>query len=358
MIYLVFHYVFPAFKVPIPIRVSQFILLILIIPVVTGCNSTASNDSTYPLNIGNLNSDPPNNSYQIPLPDEQDNYKSTKNELYMPLALINNKPVIWTDLSRDFAEISGQTVLEEYILDLQLNNLCQQRKIVITDQLRQNEINNLLESLDPNPDIAARLWNEIRIIRGYGPARYSKLIERNAKLRALIQNDNMPVNEAAIITMFEQLYGQRYLIRIITCDTYAQAQELLEKARNHEPFYELAAKYSTDVSADRGGLLDPVSPADPVYPMTIRQVLADLTPEEPSPILAIDTGFAIVQLVEKLPEQNVKLIDVRDSLEKLIVKQQENTMMHNLAKQLLSEADIIIMDKSLDWSWNQRKTAE
>src|SRR5690606_3630103 len=80
-----------------------------------------------------------------------------------------------------------------------------------------------------------------------------------------------------------------------------------------ERFAELAMRHSIDASASRGGLLAPISTVDPAYPLAMLKAIdglvaraeadgarADGGDGEVSEVVAIDGGYALVQLVERL----------------------------------------------------------
>ena len=62
-------------------------------------------------------------------------------------------------------------------------------------------------------------------------------------------------------------------------------------------FAEVAEQVSVDSSRLRGGLIGSISPADPSYPAALRTALERATLGEPTSVVALEQGYAIL-LVE------------------------------------------------------------
>ncbi len=111
---------------------------------------------------------------------------------------------------------------------------------------------------------------------------------------------------------------------------------------------------SIDQSRFRGGLQEPMSPADPETPAAIRQTLSRLNQGEISMPIAVDGAFAIVKLEEKLPGSGPGFDAVRADVEAEIRLVRERVLMEQTARRLLGASAPTIFDAGLEWSWRVR----
>ncbi|MBL1218967.1 MAG: peptidyl-prolyl cis-trans isomerase [Planctomycetes bacterium] len=275
-----------------------------------------------------------------------------------PPLLLDDAPVGSGDLWQALAESAGGSALQEYILDQALEARCALEGIAVTSDDIQAELELIWDSLDADRDIGARLLEQLKARRGLGPTRFPAMLRRNAMLRAVVRDD-VAITEDGLQTLYLQQYGKRSMLRIITCTSRSDAVALLTRARAGESLADLALLHSTDAdSAANSGLIGPVSVADSAYPMAIRQILDDLKPGEPSPVLQLESSYAIVGLVHVLHPEPVEFEAVRDELSRLARRRQERLLMESLARQLVAECDINIMDPSLGWSWRVYRNAQ
>lgn len=276
-----------------------------------------------------------------------------------PAAIVNGQPIPWEELLGPLAEAAGGQVLQETILDRLLEEQARSRGITVSpdDIAAERALLTAAVSRDAqaNPDNAERLLESVRRSRGLGEVRFAKLLHRNALMRRLVA-PTIGIADEEVAQAFQMLHGPKYRARVITAPTRQQAAALRERAVA-EPaairsnFIALAAAESTDPSSPRGGQIDPISPADPQYPATVRDAVLRLQPGEVSPVLAVDQGFAILLLEEAIPADNTTLEAVSDQIRAEVRIRRERLAMEELARRLLKSAQISIPDRSLDWSW-------
>jgi hypothetical protein len=277
-----------------------------------------------------------------------------------PAALVNGRTILWGDLRPLLSELGGATALQEAILDRRLDVLAADAELAITPDDVAAERKRLIESLDEDPNTAARLLETVRSRQGLGEVRFARLMQRNAILRALVR-DQVNLTPAAVERMYQLTHGPARQVRLITVPNLPQARNVIERIEAGEPFVEVAVNVSTDTSAARGGLLEPVSREDASYPKALRDAIWSL--EEPGALSApvlMESGYAIVQLVRTIEGADTPLDEVRDDMERLARLRQERLLMDRLARRILDDVSITIFDDSLRWSWRnaQRQRVE
>lgn len=251
-------------------------------------------------------------------------------------------------------EASGGAVLEEIVLDLGLTERLARAGIQLTQAQIDAERQLLLDTLSDDPQRAAQLLGELRQRRGLGEDRFGQLLRRNAGLRALTQ-EGLEVGEAAVRQAYELEYGPRYEVRIVVTDSLQAAADVVRRAREGESFIDLAIARSLDPSRAQGGLLDPISPVDATYPQAIRSVVATLAPAQVSDPIALEQGFAVLKLERKIEAQPIEYSEVKDRLSQRVRRQMERVRMQQLARTILTQADVVVFDGALQKQWNLRK---
>lgn len=251
-------------------------------------------------------------------------------------------------------EASGGQALAERLLDQAISQRLQQRSIAVTPDMIRAEQQYLLRSLHADANQAQRLLDEIRQRRGLGEMRFTALLARNAGMRALVK-DQVQVSDVAVQQAHEFEHGVRYELRLITTETLSAAADAVRRIKGGESFIDVAVKVSTDESRSQGGLLSPISPVDPTYPGSVRSAMVKLTPGQVSDPVALDRGFAILRLERKIEADGIRFDDVKEDLTARVRRQAEAMMMERLARQLIAEADVTVLEPALQKAWNAQK---
>ena len=277
-----------------------------------------------------------------------------------PPAIVNNDPIGYDELFAQLAEASGKQILAEIVLDKQLQREFARRNLQLEKDAIEHEKQLLALSLTTRMGLDDRaigqLLTRLRADRGLGPIRYAALLRRNAMLRALA-GPRVQVTPAQVELAWRIRHGQRVRIRIIVTHDAQDAASIRSEIHNgpesqiEARFIQQAIAHSTDASASRGGLIEPLSPADPAYEDAIREAVKNLTQGQLSPVIAIRTGYAVCYMQERIAPDGVALADIRDSLAHDLRIRSERLMMDELATQLLNEATVSVHDPSLRWSW-------
>ncbi len=264
----------------------------------------------------------------------------------------------WETLRPLLAEAAGGLVLEEVVFDVTLAEEARRQGVAISaDDIAREErllARTLGGAAGADEAATARHIEDVRRARGLGDVRYRALLERTALMRRLVAGE-VRLTEAALAQMHETVHGERCRVRIITVVDPAGASEALRRLRAGEPFGEVAAALSTDPSAARGGIVEPISPADPSYPAGVRAALRTLTPGALSDPIGIDTGFAIVLLEERVAPDGVTIVEDRAGLEEAVRLRQERAAMSRLAERLLAGADVAVFDPRVEQAWRMRR---
>lgn len=272
-----------------------------------------------------------------------------------PAALVNGETVSWGQLRPILNEAAGALALREILLDQRLAVLTAEAGITISEREIDAEQRQLVESLNENANTALRLLEELRTRQGLGPVRFRMLMKRNAALRALVA-DRVSVDEAATRRMYDAMYGPRRQARLITVPDLASAHAAIVAVKDGAAFGDIATERSTDLSAARGGLLEPMSREDTSYPASLRAAVWRLRgPGDMSNPVLLDDNYAVVQLVREVDAANKSFSSERRRMETLVRMNQERAFMDQLAKRIIADANVTIFDDSLRDSWQRSR---
>ncbi|MEM1355348.1 MAG: hypothetical protein AAGC44_02765 [Planctomycetota bacterium] len=276
------------------------------------------------------------------------------------IGYINGKPISRDDIYRVMApQLSGEA-LAEVALDRLLSQRLAEQGLAIDAGAIESERLKLVQSLSDDENQAAGMLDQMREQRGLDDARFQAMLQRNAALRALIREE-VRVADAAVRQAYELAYGPRYRVRLLVTPTAAGATRARQAALGGESFSTLAARLSTDTSRAQGGLLSPISPADTSYPKVIRDSLPSLSTDSPedklSPVLALDTGFALLYLEQVIAAKDTPYERVEAELRNAVRLQLERVQMQQLARSLLEQANIIVLDPILKPGWERQLQA-
>lgn len=268
-------------------------------------------------------------------------------------AYVGESAIGWDTLQPLLAERGGAEVLDEVALTLAARAEAAARGIELSASEVERERVLALEALAPGGSGAERerLADRVLRARGLGPVRFALLIERSALLRAMVR-DGVEVTEQDLATARGALAGERRVARVIATRTWDEAAELRDEVERAEDrraaFIELAIAHSTDPTAPRGGLTEPIGLDDPAYPPEIRRVLAELAPGELSGVLAVERGFVV--LLGERQQEGVGTPAEPDDLVARVRLAKERLAMDRLAAELRAGARVRVLDPALRWS--------
>jgi parvulin-like peptidyl-prolyl isomerase len=237
------------------------------------------------------------------MPVRRTNAPDERAPMVAPPLLVNQQAVTWDQLSPVMAEATGAAAIEEIALQFALRREFDTRRLRLSEEAIRAEQNLLNESLTTSgsstDESSFTIMDELRAARGLGPVRFRTLLERNAMLRALVQDDIL-IDEPTLRTAYAIRHGLRRVVRLVVVPTQREASQIRNRLvsipaeQKRAEFIQAAIEYSTDSTAPRGGLTEPISPDDPAYAQAVRRVLANLVPGEVSQVVSVDGGYALL----------------------------------------------------------------
>jgi hypothetical protein len=275
-----------------------------------------------------------------------------------PAAIVNGRFVVSGELMPLLYEAAGATVLQEVADDRLVAAAAEEAGVLIDAGEVEAERRLFYRSLSEDPDQAVRLAQQVRERQGLGRSRFDRLLRRNAMLRAMVAG-GVTVADESVRRMHEGVHGPKRQARLIVAAGLPDAEGVIRRLDAGEPFADVAVEVSTDASAARGGLLEPISRVDPRYPEALRQALWALSPDGVSSPILLDNGCAVLLLVREIDADGVGLEEARPRLEELVRLEQERILMDRKIRQLRAGVTINVIDESLreSWEWRQRARA-
>lgn len=256
-------------------------------------------------------------------------------------------------------EASGGLALQEVVLDRRLPQELAARGLSISraDIERERTLltEAIIQSAQASPADAERLLESVRRSRGLGEERFEALLRRNAAMRKLVAAD-VQVSEEELAQAFDMRHGPRYRMRVILVPSQSGAAQLREQLSRSQAdtsvrFAEAAMRESTDPSASRGGMLEPISVSDPAYPIALRQAAKTLEVGQISAVLGVERGYVIALMEERIPADGVTLQSTSAAITAEVRTKRERLAMDDLARRLLQESQVKVMDRQLQASY-------
>ncbi|MHC4245337.1 MAG: peptidylprolyl isomerase [Planctomycetota bacterium] len=266
-----------------------------------------------------------------------------------PIALVGRERVTIAEIEPQLLEAVGGRIVRERVLDARLAREAAREGIEIDADDLQRERNLLTVTLAEDPDRAERLLDELRRNRGLGPIRFEALLRRTALLRRLVAEE-VEITDAALEGAHDLAHGPRRVARIVVVEDLRAASDARRSLDAGTPFATVAVERSLDASADRGGLLAPVSRLDPSWPVAFRRAVFDAEIGRVSEPVRIDARTLLILVEAERPGTGVSLDAARDDAEAAARLAIERLLMDRLARRLVPENAIDPIDPSLRWS--------
>ena len=266
-----------------------------------------------------------------------------------PIALVDRERVTIAEIEPQLLEAVGGRIVRERVLDARLARTAAREGIEIDADDLQRERDLLTATLAEDPDRAERLLDELRRNRGLGPIRFEALLRRTALLRRLVAEE-VEITDAALEGAHDLAHGPRRVARIVVVEDLRAASDARRRLDAGTPFATVAVERSLDASADRGGLLAPVSRLDPSWPIAFRNAVFDAEIGRVSEPVRIDGRTLLVLVEEERPGTGVTLDANREQAEAAARLAIERLLMDRLARRMVPADAIDPIDPSLRWS--------
>lgn len=286
-----------------------------------------------------------------------------------PAAVLESSAIGWPEIAPLLAEAAGALVLEEVLLSRVLDEEIRARGLSVGPAQIARERELLLEVLAQSSRTpiaeAERLVTGVREARGLGERRFADLLKRNAQLRALVNHEaggeGVVVSREDVDLAIAIKHGPRVRVRMILVRTEEQARQAISRLDAGAPFAEVAAELSADSSRLRGGLLEPISTADPAYPVAFRRAIEQTPPGSHSGAVMVpwenSPGYVVIRVEERLPGEEVDADKIAPVIEQEVRTVRERALMDRTARDLIERASarLSVLDASLEWSWRTRR---
>jgi len=201
---------------------------------------------------------------------------------------------------------------------------------------------------DAEPSQYETILNQVLTRKQYPRVTWNTMIRRNAYLRKMASRQ-LKITDEMLTAEWNNRYGLKVQIRLIQCESLADARKILELKAGGESFEDLARKYSMLADlAEVGGLLPPFSRDDRSIPEAIRRAAFDLADGQISEIVRVSGYFNLIQRVKSIPpETDVKFVDVKEQLRRDLSDRLTWQMMERILNDLRMQSDVVWIDPLL-----------
>jgi len=327
-------------RVSAPIAIGCVLSIAFAPLFLSGCAGRAQDGGDRPT------SDAPRTITSVGNPGARESSASSESSERL-VAMLDGRTIEWKDLRAPAAELAGQQLLRDAVLDLRLERRLAERGIRLDASATAAEEAILLATLDADRTRALELLGAIRSRQGLGATRYPALLRRNAALRALVAQD-VRIDEGSIANAFDMLHGAKRSARLAVLPSLGDAERFAADVEAGEAFTDLAVARSLDESAARGGLLAPIARRDPSYPEALRAAIF-ATPFGSLSNPVLDGGrFYIVLVLKERPADGTTIDAARMRCEDVVRRSQERLLMDALARELSALDGVTIFDRAFD----------
>ena len=147
--------------------------------------------------------------------------------------------------------------------------------------------------------------------------------------------------------MFSIVHGPKYPTSIIVVSTLEEANSVVTKINLGATFSDVAIDVSIDSSASRGGHVNSISTADPTWPAPIREAISTIKVNTISSPIFIGDRWVVLKVSDAPTSSPTTFKDVESEMKKLAKLSHERFLMENLAKSLVNNSNVKIIDIDL-----------
>jgi parvulin-like peptidyl-prolyl isomerase len=253
------------------------------------------------------------------------------------MAVVNGQDIRRDALATACVERYGETVLEGLVNKRLIMHYCANRKIEVTDQEIEAEIDRMAARFK----IGREQWLQmLERERGINPQQYKRDILWPTLALRKCAADQLTVTDEQLQKAYEAQFGAAMKCRLIVVGD-RQLAEQMHKQLTAQPaeFAKLAMQHSQDVnSASIGGLIQPIRHhvGDP----NIEREVFGLKKDQISSIIPVGQQFAILKCEGDIPARNVPMDSVREELAEQIREGKLREVASALFQELQSTATV------------------
>jgi hypothetical protein len=268
------------------------------------------------------------------------------------MALVNGKPLYMAGLHEVLLDAYGLDMAQQLVGNEVVAQALAREEVTLDDaDVRAEEERTLREIFGDefSPDQRERLLAQALARRRVARRHWELTVRRNAMLRKLAE-PRVRITEEDLREEFGDRFGRKVVVRHIQTESLSQAQRILAELRKQgADFAKLAKKYSRNVSAGKGGLLEPITrKGPPAIPSEIRQAaLALRRPGEISDPVKVGTAYHVLKLERIIQPEDKDFQAVKDALRDALHARRMHAMQQAVLRRLLADADVRYVDRRL-----------
>ncbi len=262
------------------------------------------------------------------------------------VAMVNGEEISREDLARECLWQYGKDVLESMINKQLIVQECARKKLSVSDEEIDAEIQRLAGRFNVPVDRWLKLLEQERNI---SPAQYAyDIIWPTLALRKLA-GDQVQVTQEEIQQEFESQFGPMVQVRLIVCRSKEKAERVHAMATAQpDQFGQLAKQFSEDVnSASAEGLIQPVRKHIGVR--EIEEAAFRMKPGEISPVLKVADQYLILKCERHIPGRDINELQyILPQLEETIRDRKLRQIAQSIFRHLQEAAkvDVVYNDKN------------
>jgi len=263
---------------------------------------------------------------------------------------VNGQAIEMAEVHEWLIEAYGAEAVNQMVSTAVVKQAAAEAGITVTVEDADAEMRLTLQRMSANADPSQyeRLLAQVLARKQFPRVQWDMMIRRNAYLRKMALRQ-MEITDAMLTAEWNNRYGLKVQVRLIQCESKANARKILELLAAGETFEQLASKYSMLAdSAVTGGMLPPFSRDDRELPDALRRAAFDLADGEVSGIIQVDRYFHLIQRVKSIPPQtDVAFEDVKEQLRSDIAERLIWRLQERILNDLMNRADIVLIDSLL-----------